>query len=91
MRGEKPVDVLLVRSLPLPQTSFSSSLSICFVPPASPTAAKRRELQVAHGLILRCFWKRWLSLSVDDPLRMMLAPGAIAVLRYVISDKIGLW
>ncbi|KAI0189231.1 putative phosphoglycerate mutase [Astrocystis sublimbata] len=39
-------------------------------------------LLVAHGLILRCFVKRWLNLSVDSPLQMMLAPGAIAVLSY---------
>ena len=28
--------------------------------------------------------KRWLKLAVDDPLPMMLAPGAIAMLRYVL-------
>ncbi|KAK3897891.1 histidine phosphatase superfamily [Staphylotrichum tortipilum] len=39
-------------------------------------------LLVAHGLILRCFLKRWLDFSVDFPLQMMLAPGAIAVLSY---------
>ncbi|KAF2789397.1 putative phosphoglycerate mutase [Melanomma pulvis-pyrius CBS 109.77] len=52
MRGEKPVDVLLV----------------------------------AHGLILRCFVKRWLGLSIDNPLPMILAPGAIAVLSYKNND-----
>lgn len=40
--------------------------------------------QVAHGLILRCFVKRWLKLPVDDPLPMMLSPGALAMLRYVL-------
>ncbi|KAL2194969.1 putative phosphoglycerate mutase [Corynascus similis CBS 632.67] len=39
-------------------------------------------LLVAHGLILRCFLKRWLGLSLDIPLEMMLAPGAIGVLSY---------
>ncbi|KAK4243510.1 histidine phosphatase superfamily [Corynascus novoguineensis] len=39
-------------------------------------------LLVAHGLILRCFLKRWLGLSLDFPLEMMLAPGAIGVLSY---------
>lgn len=43
-------------------------------------------LFVAHGLILRCFVKRWLGLSVDFPLRMMLAPAAIAVLSYKNND-----
>lgn len=48
MKGEKPVDVLLV----------------------------------AHGLILRCFVKRWLGFSVSFSLPMMLAPGAVAILSY---------
>ncbi|KAH9898726.1 putative phosphoglycerate mutase [Xylariomycetidae sp. FL2044] len=39
-------------------------------------------LVVAHGLILRCFVKRWLGFPVDFALQMMLAPGAIAVLSY---------
>ena len=38
---------------------------------------------LAHGLILRCFVKRWLGFSVDFPIPMMLDPGAIAVLRFV--------
>lgn len=50
---------------------------------ASPTAANKRALQVAHGLILRCFTKRWIELSIDNPARLMLEPGAISVLRYV--------
>ncbi|KAI1839713.1 hypothetical protein JX266_014076 [Neoarthrinium moseri] len=37
---------------------------------------------VAHGLILRCFVKRWLGYNVDSPFPMTLAPGAIAVLSY---------
>ena len=45
--------------------------------------SKARDSQVAHGLVLRCFVKRWLRFSVDFPLQMMLAPGAIAVLRDV--------
>ncbi|KAL8891262.1 MAG: hypothetical protein Q9215_001675 [Flavoplaca cf. flavocitrina] len=40
---------------------------------------------VAHGLILRCFAKRWLNYSLDNPLPMMLAPGAIGILRWVIA------
>lgn len=39
--------------------------------------------QVAHGLILRCFFKRWLGLSVDYPLPIMMPPGTLAILRYV--------
>ncbi|KAK3311731.1 uncharacterized protein B0T15DRAFT_522358 [Chaetomium strumarium] len=39
-------------------------------------------LLVAYGLILRCFVKRWLGFSIDFPLQMILAPGAIAVLSY---------
>jgi len=46
--------------------------------------------QVAHGLILRCFVKRWLKLPVDDPLPMMLSPGALAMLRYVLLLLLGL-
>jgi len=46
--------------------------------------------QVAHGLILRCFVKRWLKLPVDDPLPMMLSPGALVMLRYVLLLLLGL-
>ena len=42
-------------------------------------------MQVAHGLILRAFVKRWLRYPLDDPLPMMLSPGAIAILRHVFS------
>lgn len=85
MDGQKPVDILLVRSLFASASFFSVSLSFCFLPPASPMAANGRELQVSHGLTLRCFVKRWLGFSVGatSPL-LMLAPGAIAVLRYVL-------
>jgi hypothetical protein len=54
--------------------------------PASPTSSPtvtESELQVAHGLILRCFVKRWLGLSIDATLPMVFAPGAFAILRYV--------
>lgn len=94
MNGEKPVDVLFVRFVSLlffPSPNFLSlSATPLFCSSSIATKAERRELQVAHGLILRCFVKRWLGLSVDFPLRMMLAPAAIAVLRYVLSDKTGL-
>ncbi len=53
------------------------------IPPTSPLLTHHMNAQVAHGLILRCFVKRWLGFSLDFPLQMMLAPGAIAVLRYV--------
>ncbi|KAK2031759.1 putative phosphoglycerate mutase [Colletotrichum zoysiae] len=43
-------------------------------------------LLVAHGLILRCFWKRWLGLPVDFDLSMIFAPGAVAVLSYKEND-----
>jgi broad specificity phosphatase PhoE len=76
MSGEEPGDILLVRP---------SSLIY-------PTqATEKRELQIAHGLILRCFWKRWLGLSVDSPIRMILDTGAMGVLTYVPSDKTDLW
>ncbi|KAF2752493.1 putative phosphoglycerate mutase [Pseudovirgaria hyperparasitica] len=39
-------------------------------------------LVVAHGLILRCFTKRWIGLSIINPLPIMLEPGAISVLSY---------
>lgn len=75
MKGGKPADVLLVRSLP--------SLLAASVNPNLFAVAETLNPQVAHGLILRCFVKRWLGFSVNFPLQMMLAPGAIAVLRYV--------
>jgi broad specificity phosphatase PhoE len=41
-------------------------------------------VQVAHGMSLRCFVKRWLGYPLDMPLALMLSPGAIGVLRYGI-------
>lgn len=41
-------------------------------------------MEVAHGLILRAFVKRWLKYPLDNPLPMMLSPGAIGILRYVV-------
>ena len=38
-------------------------------------------------MIGRCFIKRWLKLSVDADLPMMLPPGAIAMLRYVLFTE----
>lgn len=38
--------------------------------------------QIAHGLVLRCFAKRWLGFAVNFPLQMLLSPGAVAILRY---------
>ncbi|KAF2415859.1 putative phosphoglycerate mutase [Tothia fuscella] len=43
-------------------------------------------LLVAHGLILRCFTKRWIGLSIDNPLPIMFEPGAISVLSYKNND-----
>jgi broad specificity phosphatase PhoE len=40
-------------------------------------------VQVAHGMSLRCFVKRWLGYPLDMPLALMLSPGAIGILRYV--------
>ncbi|ORY10335.1 putative phosphoglycerate mutase [Clohesyomyces aquaticus] len=37
---------------------------------------------VAHGHILRCFFKRWLRYPMEMPLTMMLSPGAIGILGY---------
>lgn len=52
--------------------------------PTKLTTHDANNKQVAHGLILRCFFKRWLKLSVDDPLPIMFSPGAISMLRYVL-------
>ncbi|KAL8854968.1 MAG: hypothetical protein Q9221_000164 [Calogaya cf. arnoldii] len=41
---------------------------------------------VAHGLILRCFVKRWLDYPLDNLLPMMLSPGAIGILSYKNHD-----
>ncbi|KAH8591855.1 putative phosphoglycerate mutase [Bisporella sp. PMI_857] len=43
-------------------------------------------LLVAHGLILRCFTKRWIGLSIDNSLPIMFEPGAISVLSYKNND-----
>jgi hypothetical protein len=75
MHGEEDADVILVCS--------RAHCSIYFDPLALPTAANRCTLQVAHGLILRCFTKRWIGLSIDNRLPIMFEPGAISVLRYV--------
>ena len=40
-------------------------------------------LLVAHGLVLRCFVKRWLGFPLDFPLEMIFSPGGISVMRYV--------
>ncbi|MCJ1349274.1 hypothetical protein MMC31_007510 [Peltigera leucophlebia] len=41
---------------------------------------------VAHGLILRAFVKRWLKYPLNNPLPMMLSPGAIGILSYKNHD-----
>ncbi|KAF2472658.1 phosphoglycerate mutase [Lindgomyces ingoldianus] len=41
---------------------------------------------VAHGLILRCFVKRWLGYPLDMPLTLMLSPGGIGILSYKNRD-----
>ncbi|KAG9249708.1 putative phosphoglycerate mutase [Emericellopsis atlantica] len=43
-------------------------------------------LIVAHGLILRCFAKRWIGFEIDASLELMMDPGAIAVLSYKNKD-----
>ncbi|KAH7267987.1 histidine phosphatase superfamily [Fusarium solani] len=43
-------------------------------------------LLVAHGLILRCFIKRWLGWPIDFSFPMMLDPGAVTVLSYKNSN-----
>lgn len=40
---------------------------------------------VAHGLILRALVKRWLGYPVDMSLSIMLAPGALGILTYVLK------
>lgn len=71
MKGEKPVDVLLVRLF----VSFLLWFS-------SLHASAEASLQIAHGLILRCFVKRWLGFPINFSLQMMMAPGGVAVLSY---------
>ena len=41
-------------------------------------------LLVAHGHLLRAFVKRWLNFPLNTELGMMLEPGAVGVLRYVV-------
>ncbi|OHW93293.1 phosphoglycerate mutase [Colletotrichum incanum] len=43
-------------------------------------------LLVAHGLILRCFWKRWLGYAIDFEVSIIFSPGAISVLSYKEND-----
>ncbi|KAF2849436.1 putative phosphoglycerate mutase [Plenodomus tracheiphilus IPT5] len=43
-------------------------------------------LLVAHGLILRCFVKRWLGWMIHSSLPMTLLPGSISVLSYKAND-----
>lgn len=47
-------------------------------------------VQVAHGLILRAFVKRWLGYPVDFPMSIMMSPGAISILRSVHARTISL-
>ncbi|RPA94925.1 phosphoglycerate mutase-like protein [Choiromyces venosus 120613-1] len=42
-------------------------------------------LIASHGHFLRAFTKRWLGLSLDFPLTMVLEPGGIATLTYACS------
>jgi hypothetical protein len=44
-------------------------------------------VKVAHGMSLRCFVKRWLGYPLDMPLALMLSPGAIGILRYVLMHS----
>ncbi|KAL0929419.1 phosphoglycerate mutase [Colletotrichum truncatum] len=43
-------------------------------------------LIVAHGLILRCFMKRWIGYEIENPLPMTFSPGAVAVMSYRKED-----
>lgn len=84
MNGSQPADVLLVGlsfllPLQIPLFSLLSDPSTISKPPGS---------QVAHGLILRGFVKRWLNFSIDAHLPMILDPGAVSVLRCVINFRI---
>ena len=63
------------------------SLSSLLKYPLLPTEANNRELQVAHGLILRCFVKRWVGLEVNSSLELDLETGAMAVVRYASFPK----
>ena len=67
---------------PNPSVTFLS-LTFCSVCSCLRFSSQLTNFQVAHGLILPCFAKRWLGLAVDDPPQMELAPGALGVLRYV--------
>jgi hypothetical protein len=78
MNGERPADVVVVRLFSLP--SFPHR-------PLSPLSTNTKK--VAHGMSLRCFVKRWLGYPLDMPLAMMLSPGAIGILRYVLQYGMG--
>lgn len=71
MKDGKHGDVLIVSSF------FSTSADL---PSICHLISNPHNLQVAHGLILRCFLKRWLSLPLDTPVSLTMEPGAIAVL-----------
>ena len=68
VNGEKPADVVLAR---IPYF-LTAPVSYQLIP----------HNQVAHGLILRAFFKRWMKYPLDMPLPMMFSPGAIGILRY---------
>lgn len=39
---------------------------------------------LSHGHCLRAFVKRWLGYPIDMPISLMLEPGGIGILRYIL-------
>lgn len=73
MHGRNPADIVIVCFPVLPP----QALLMLFV------RINQCELQVAHGLILRCLVQRWLGHQIPDGLPMIFEPGAVGILRYV--------
>lgn len=65
MNGQKPADVVVVSS---------RVVEVC-------VGKSNHDVQVAHGMSLRCFVKRWIGLPLDANFPQMLSPGAIGILR----------
>lgn len=93
MNGEagKAADIVVVRPSYIPPFHPTNSIRqfpsipLHYLHPPTPLISRLLMIRkVAHGMSLRCFVKRWLGYPLDMPLALMLAPGGIGVLRYVI-------
>lgn len=78
--GSGAADVVLVRTWALPSFSFT---------PRHGNRLLRSGVQIAHGHILRAFTKRWLRYPLEFPLSMMLEPGGVGILRFVLWEAWG--